>query len=794
MRSRASGRLAAIVTTLVLVGAVPAASAAERRSLPKPFGLGVHAYRELEVVSKWMPQSKVPWTYAYHYLSGGLDTGDSWPTWQRGAPFPLDFANEAGHNGYTPLFVVDQLLSSKGRCGDECDEAEHVLTNLNDPALMKSWFEEMRLLFRLMSQEGIPGRWGFGGRVIVVPEPHLSGYAQTAVNDPKRCFDLCTRKGDDPALLEAAVRSSGSPDVKDFDDTYSGFVLATAALRDRYAPNVLLAFHVSPSVFGDDLRYSDSPEIDAVDIGERTGSFAARAGVAGTRTDVSAYDLLATDMDAADAAYNKVTYSMDTAWWDRRNVRFPNFIRYERWIDAVARRAGRRMLIFNVPVGNQRYRSMNNTEGHYQDNRGEYLLSHVDELREHRVAALLFGSTTVGATAYFDAQRDGVTNPKPVCTKDGDPAADEPLCPERRATVPDDDGGFLREAGAAFYGGGGDDDAFPVLPVAAGAGLVVAAGAGLGVLRRRRSRAGPPDAPTAPVVSDGRFEIVRPLGEGAMKRVYLARDTLLNRDVALALLRTDEVDDSALERIRREAQALARLGDHPNVVSVYDAGYDDGHPYFVCQYVAGGSLRELLRSRGRLPVPEAAALAADVCEALRHAHAAGIIHRDVKPANIWLDASGRALVGDFGIASSVDVTKMTASGMVLGTVAYMAPEQASGEPVAASDLYAVGIVLYEMLTGSPPFTGQVIAVIRQHLHEQPPAPSLVNPAVPPDVDALVADLLAKEPDARPNAAAAADRLRAIAATDPADTLQDAVLDETMADPLSPEPPDGPPTD
>jgi hypothetical protein len=780
MIRRPGWRLVAVVAAVMTVIAIPSSGAAAERSLPSGFGLGVHAYREFDLVNSWMPQTGAPWTYAYHYLSGGVNTGDGWQSWEDGTPFPVAFANDAGHHGYTPVFVYDQLLASKSSCGKECAEDEHVLTNLNDPKVTKLWFADITRLFRLLSQQGEAGQWGFGGRVVVIVEPHLSGYAQAGAREPKRCFGFCTGARDDPDAVEAAVRSSGVADVEGFDDTYRGFVLATAHLRDRFAPNVLLGYHVSPVAIGDDVRYTDAPEMDVLSIGADIAEFAVDAGVTGGRADVAPYDVIATDVDAADAAYNRDVYDAQTAWWDRSNVTFPNFLRYERWVDAITRKIGLKALLFNIPTGNQRFRSMDDTDGHYQDNRGEYFLSHVDELRRYGVAGLLFGSTTVGATAHFDAKRDGITNPKPVCTRDGDSRSSEPICPTDRAASADDDGGFLREAGAAFYGTA--SSGLPIVPVAAGAGAAAlgAAGAVFVSLRRRRRARGPGDEATTVEVLAQRFEVVRPLGEGAMKRVFLARDTVLARDVALAVLKADELDETALERVRREAQALARLGDHANVVTVYDVGSDGGRPYIVCQYVAGGSLRDVLQGRGRLPVTEAVQIALDVCEALQHAHAAGIIHRDVKPANIWLDLSGRALLGDFGIAASVDVTRMTATGAILGTVAYMAPEQAHGSPVAASDLYATGVVLYEMLAGGPPFSGPVMQVLQQHVHDQPAPPSTLNRAVPPALDVLVMDLLAKEPSARPDAAVTASRLRAVAGAVPPLRPEDVYLEQTAA--------------
>jgi class 3 adenylate cyclase len=261
---------------------------------------------------------------------------------------------------------------------------------------------------------------------------------------------------------------------------------------------------------------------------------------------------------------------------------------------------------------------------------------------------------------------------------------------------------------------------------------------------------------TPEVAGGGRYEIRRLLGEGARKRVYLAHDTRLGRDVALAVVKTDGLDDTGRARIDREARAMARLGDHPHVVTVFDIGDDGDEPYIVSQFMPGGSLADRLAAADerRLPVDEALAVATDVARGLEHAHRHDIVHRDLKPANVWLDVDGRARLGDFGLAVPVDQARLTAEGVVVGTVAYLAPEQALGHsPDARADLYALGGVLYELLTGRPPFPGDdAISVITQHLNTAPVAPSWHNAAVTPAIDTLVLALLAKDPDARPESA------------------------------------------
>jgi len=256
--------------------------------------------------------------------------------------------------------------------------------------------------------------------------------------------------------------------------------------------------------------------------------------------------------------------------------------------------------------------------------------------------------------------------------------------------------------------------------------------------------------------ASGRYVVRRALPEGGQKTVYLVHDTALDRDCALALSRTGLLEADDLERFRREAQAMARL-DHANIVAVYDIGDENGRPFFVCQYIAGGELRHEIRAAaGPLPLDRALAVARDVARALAFAHARGIVHRDIKPANIWLTGDGAAKLGDFGLAFGADRSRLTQDGTFVGTAAYIAPEQALGTGAdARSDLYALGCVLYEMVTGRVPFAGDdMVSVISQHIETAPVAPSWHNPQVPHALDALIVQLLAKSPEDRPQSAEA----------------------------------------
>src|SRR3954453_16864963 len=276
------------------------------------------------------------------------------------------------------------------------------------------------------------------------------------------------------------------------------------------------------------------------------------------------------------------------------------------------------------------------------------------------------------------------------------------------------------------------------------------------------------DGPTPKRLGDGRYVVERFLGEGGRKRVYLAHDTALDRDVALAIVKTAGLDKSGRLRVRSEAQPMARLGDPPHVVTVHDIGEERGEPYIVSQYMAGGAVENLLEQAPdrRLDIATTLRVARGICAALEHAHRSGIVHRDLKPANVWLTADGTAKLGDFGLAFSLDKSRVTRTGAIVGTAAYMAPEQALGHPPdAQSDLYSLGAMLYEMVTGRAPFVGDdVVSVISQHANAEPVAPSWHAEGVPEELERLILDLLEKAPDKRPQGAAAvADRLDEVAA-------------------------------
>ena len=263
----------------------------------------------------------------------------------------------------------------------------------------------------------------------------------------------------------------------------------------------------------------------------------------------------------------------------------------------------------------------------------------------------------------------------------------------------------------------------------------------------------------AQVYSD-RYEILRQVARGGMAEVYLARDQLLDRRVALKVLFPElSIDRSFVERFRREAQSAANLS-HPNIVSVYDWGEEDDTYYIVMEYIDGRPLSALIRAQGPLLADRAATIGADVAAALAFAHRNGVIHRDVKPGNVLLDVNESVKVTDFGIARAANTQEnLTQTGAVMGTATYFSPEQAQGYGVdQRSDVYSLGVVLYEMVTGKPPFAGDnPVTIAYKHVREEPVPPRRLNPAIPAAFEAIVLQAMAKDPADR---YASAEDLRA----------------------------------
>lgn len=452
-----SGRLpVAVFVGIAFLAAVARPAGAEPSitvppALPPRFGFGLAAHPDASGLDGWVPESGVPWDYVYQYLAGGVNTGNGWQAWNSASQFPLFYARRANELGAIPVFPYYQLLQSNGPC-DGCGEAQRDLANLNDPSVMASYYADFAVLMQRLGPGTHDGIQGFGGTAIVQIDPDLSGYANQAVLEPSQCSGYCTGQGNDPTFLRASVASSGMAEVADYPDTYQGFNWALLHLRDLYAPNVLLAVHVSNWATLQDIGSSTDPALDADALGSVAGTFAALSGSSTAPPGTSTYDLVFNDVADRDAGYMHDVLGRSTAWWDRLNVALPNFDRWERYLAAVTRAAGRPAVVWQVPLGNQVFRSVDNTAGHYQDNRAEYFFDHVAELTSAGAVAVLFGRGNGGSTTNTDDTGDGVTNPPVRCTSDGLSSGE--VCNSLESTVPDDDGGYLRQAAGRYYTNG----------------------------------------------------------------------------------------------------------------------------------------------------------------------------------------------------------------------------------------------------------------------------------------------------------------------------------------------------
>ncbi len=422
--------------------------------LPAHFGIGLSALPDSTGLTGWMPDSGIPWDYAYQYLSAGVNTGSGWETWNSKGQFPLYYARSAAAHHYIPVFSYYDLLQSNGSC-NSCPEPQRDLSNLNNAGTMKSYFQNFALLMKRLGPGRYGGIIGYGKTAIVHVEPDLSGYANQAVLNigGNACYGYCTGQGNNPALLKAAVASSGAPGLSAYPNTYQGFNWALLHLRDLYAPNVLLAFHVSDWATGDDIGSDPSGSVDAAALGQQAGSFAAQAGISGVPKGTSSYDLLFNDVSDRDSGYYKYVLNKANAFWDRLNVAFPTFHRWESYVAAASQATGRPVMVWQVPEGNQYFDTENNSNGHYQDNRAEYFFGHIAELAQSGLIGVLFGAGNAGSTVHWDGMKDGITNPASFCTGDG--LSSGQICNNHTSTVSDDDGGYIRTQAQQYYASGG---------------------------------------------------------------------------------------------------------------------------------------------------------------------------------------------------------------------------------------------------------------------------------------------------------------------------------------------------
>jgi hypothetical protein len=352
------------------------------------------------------------WDFRYQYLAGGVNTGHGWETWNTPAgQFATNYLQESGSNGYLPALVYYEIQQSTGSCGG-CSEAQRDLSNLNNPGTMAAYYANWTLLMGKVSTYGKPA--------LVIVEPDLWGFIEQTV----------AGHGNSTAGTPASVDSSGNADAAGLPNTAQGFAWALLRIRDRYARNAVLALHASPWGTGIDIASNTSSSIDAAGIGAQQAQFLNTAGLVGNPSGLSTFDLISNDVADHDAGQSGI-------WWDRSNRVFPNFARYLQYASALAAGTGRRIMMWQVPEGNQYFDTENNSPGHTQDNRPEYIMSHIADFASAGIIGVLFGSGN-GGTYLQDSRHDGITNPAPISTYECS------FCNNHTSTYADDDGGYLR--------------------------------------------------------------------------------------------------------------------------------------------------------------------------------------------------------------------------------------------------------------------------------------------------------------------------------------------------------------
>ena len=434
--------------SIALVAGPSATALASTGSNPSTFGFGLQASTDTKGLGGWMPRSGAAWDYAYRYLGGGAGTSKNWTAMAPNATYPISYAQNASSKGYTPVFSYYQMLAGAGVC-DGCGEAQQDLTNLNTAAVMKAYFDDFALLMQRLGNRTYDGVAGFGGDAIVHVEPDLYGYAEMAATYKASCYNFCTASTGLPTNVKASVASSGFALAKKYPNTFQGFNETLLKIRDTYAPNVRLAAHLSNWATGFDLNSATSPTLDPVALGAKAAAFLAASGVTYTDGTHSTFDLLFNDVSNKDAGY--YTYVLGKPrFWDQDNTVFPNFHRWEDYVRTVTAATNKKAIVWQVPIGNQIFASVNNTPGHYQDNRVEYLFNHVPELASAGIVGALFGTTIANATNYADWAGDGVTNPAPICSSDGW-SSGKVVCSSTTTPAADDDGGYLRLRAQQYY-------------------------------------------------------------------------------------------------------------------------------------------------------------------------------------------------------------------------------------------------------------------------------------------------------------------------------------------------------
>ncbi|MGH2517762.1 MAG: hypothetical protein ACRDHP_19110, partial [Ktedonobacterales bacterium] len=335
--------------------------------IPNYFAFGVkNAPNDVALLDDMRARNGTAWDYRYQYLNGGVNTGKGWETWNSptGA-FATSYMRESASHHYIPAFVYYEMLQSSGSCS-ACPEPNTDLANLGNPSVMGAYFANWRLLMREIGS--------FGRPVLVIVEPDLWGFMQLAA----------LSRGNTPTVVPASVASSGDPDVAGLPNTGQGYAWALLHIRDLYAPNAVLALHVSTWSTASDVSTNTDPNLDVGRTAQQTSQFLRDTGLTGNPAGISTWDLLSSDIADRDSGQG-------AAWWDPTNTVFPNFARYLSFIGDITRATGKKVVMWQVPEGNQYFDTENNTSHHSQDNRATYILGHVAAFARAGVIGVLFG-------------------------------------------------------------------------------------------------------------------------------------------------------------------------------------------------------------------------------------------------------------------------------------------------------------------------------------------------------------------------------------------------------------------
>lgn len=399
-------------------GPVPTGSGPIPTAFPRYFSFGVMSPpATAPALDNMRVTNGAAFTFRYQYLTGGANTGRGWETWQQPAgQFATYYMQESAQHGYIPTFVYYEICLTNGPhpssyCGGH--NIQQDTANLASASAMNAYFSNWVLMLQKIK--------AFGKPVLVIVEPDLWGFLQNASNG-----------SDNAATIPASVSASGFADATSFPNNAQGFAWALLHMRDKYAPNATLTLHASTWASGNDIATSTDAGLDVAGMAHSEATFLNSAGLVGNPAGVSTWDVISSDVADFDSAQPG-----GRSWWDRYNQTFPNFARYLTFIGDISQQTHRRIVMWQVPMGNQYFDTMNNTPGHYQDNRAEYILGNVSSFATAGVIAVLFGPGN-GGTMNIDAMHDGVTNPTPVSSYECN------LCNYHTSIYPDDDGGYLR--------------------------------------------------------------------------------------------------------------------------------------------------------------------------------------------------------------------------------------------------------------------------------------------------------------------------------------------------------------